>query len=80
MTEPSLQWILLAVDKDNDAFILDADSGFWELELILEHWAEDSGITLPANLSVGLWRMSNIVITPSSDDDPDISGTWEKIA
>ena len=80
MTEPSLQWIILAVDRDNDAFILDADTGFWELELLTEHWAEDNGITLERSLSMGLWRMTNIVITPTSDDDPDISGTWEKLA
>lgn len=80
MSHSTLQWILLAVDKDNDAFILDADHGFWEMELLPEHWAVDSGITLPNDLSVGLWRMTCISITRHGDEDCDFTGKWEKIA
>lgn len=80
MTDAALDWILLAVDKDNDAFILDADLGFWENELLTEHWAADNGVTLPNDISIGLWRMTDITPTMNSCGDCDFTGTWEKLA
>ncbi len=75
----STDWILLAVDHNNEAFVLDADEGFWRYDLLTEHWACDNGIDFPAGLQPGLYRLNAVIITPDSIGDPTFKGTLQAL-
>lgn len=75
----SLEWILLGVNRRAEAFVMDADSGFFDVDLLPEFWAEDNGIDYPP-LAVGMYLMTDIVITPDSYGDPTFKGKFKAIA
>lgn len=73
-------WILLAVDRHGEAFVLDADEGFWHVDLLTELWACDNQIDYPSGLEAGLYLMTNIVIAPDFDGDPTFKGSFQPLA
>jgi hypothetical protein len=73
-------WILLAVDRHGEAFVLDADEGFWSVDLLTELWACDNQIDYPSGLEAGLYLMTDIVIAPDFDGDPTFKGRFQSLA
>lgn len=72
-----MSWIDIAVCK-RGAVIVDYSPG-WE-EYLTEHFAEDNGIAVPANLPTGLYRWTDYKIGSWSEDEMvNISGgAWAR--
>ena len=73
-------WILLAVDRHGEAFVMDADEGFWRHDLLTELWACDNRIDYPSGLEAGVYLMTDIVIAPDFDGDPTFKGSFQPLA
>lgn len=77
--ELSLDWIVLGVDRKGEAYVMDADSGFYRVDLLPEFWACDNGIEYPKGLAAGLYLMSPVHIRTDFDGDPTFNGTIEPL-
>ena len=73
-------WILLSVDRHGEAFVMDADEGFWRVDLLTELFACDNQIDYPSGLGSGLYLMTNIVIAPDCVGDPTFKGDFLPLA
>lgn len=77
--EFATDWILLAVDRHGEAFVMDADEGFWRYDLLTELWACDNQIDYPSGLEPGVYMMTDIVIAPGFDGDPTFKGKLQPL-
>jgi hypothetical protein len=92
MPEPlDLSWIIVAIDRFDNAWILDASIGFVTSALLFEDGAgaEDNHLFVPDGLSPGLYMVENGKIVEggqvtcydeTSFEPHEISGEWTLIA
>src|SRR3954462_15990259 len=78
-------WIIVAVDRYGDGWIMDAAQGFYDTDVFIGSIADDNGIAVPPGTGVGIYRMTDVDLDWREDEDsrevlgPLIDGKWETI-